>query len=273
MRQGITLLMLTAFALTGCETMDSTMTSMKSGMQNVGDRIAAIDISMPTMPSFGSHDEEEEMDAAIASTEGETIILATGDTSCPPVNIVPELGEIHQFSSDSVQINDTLISNAKISRIATDCTVNKNNVALEINMTFTGAIGPDAKLTPTDEPTVSYPYFVALTTADGNIIAKEVFSANMSYKGEQVEALTTDSMRQIIPLTSGGKASADEILIGFQLTDDELAYNQANISGDPFDMIGYSETDEVPSFGAPEDIQPATGETDDLSKPISVFGE
>ena len=60
MRQGITLLMLAAFALTGCETMDSTMTSMKSGMQNVGDRIAAIEISMPTMPSFGSDDEEEE---------------------------------------------------------------------------------------------------------------------------------------------------------------------------------------------------------------------
>lgn len=269
MRQGITLLMLAAFALTGCETMDSTMTSMKTGVQDMGNRIAAIDFSMPY---FGGDDADDSTEMNYdESAEGQALVLASGDTTCPPVSVVSELGEIHQFSNPDMQINDTLISNAKIARVTTDCTVNNNNVALEINMTFTGTIGPDAKVMSTDSPSFSYPYFVALTTNSGNIIAKEVFAANMSYKGEQTEAMTTESMRQIIPLNANGMTAADEILIGFQLSDDELAYNQATIQPDPFDALGIAP--DASYDGNPADIQPATGEPDELSRPISIFGE
>lgn len=256
MRQGITFMFIAAIALTGCETMDSAMTGIGDGARNVGNRIASIDFSVP---AFGRNSQKE----TITDNSNMATTKAAADATCPPVTTIEDLKQISQFESPSLQIDDTLISHAEITRVSSDCTINDYNVAIEINMMFSGNIGPKGKVTATDEANFSYPYFVALTSENGETLAKEVFTANLSYKGEQIEAMTTDNMRQIIPLDEQGHSTVKEIMIGFQLDEDELSYNREH-PVDPFaDIMPYNETQE------PEIIDDVDFGNDSLS----IFGK
>jgi hypothetical protein len=96
------------------------------------------------------------------------------------------------------------------------------NTTLEMRMAF--GRGPAAT---TD--TRTYQYFVSVTRRDSAVISKETFSIPVTFRpGEtRVEVVQTFSNLMIpraTPTTSGGNF---EILVGFELTDDQLEYNRS----------------------------------------------
>ncbi|QQG37151.1 MAG: hypothetical protein HYS17_05155 [Micavibrio aeruginosavorus] len=190
-----------ALGLTGCET-----------MTDVKNRLAAIDF-----PSFSSDDEIQPAEGAVmASAEG-----------CPQVAVVEDLKHLSQFETPANPTPETNISSISMTGMESSCSKTEKTVAVDIGLRFDAALGPKATNWKTESHSFAYPYFVAVTTPSGEILSKEVFAATIRYDANETALTQEESMRQVIPLREGQDVSGYEILIGFQLTDDELNYNRS----------------------------------------------
>jgi len=69
---------------------------------------------------------------------------------------------------------------------------------------------------------LSVPFFVALADPGRQIVAKEVFTADLVFEAESESARTVEEFEQWIPLGPGENGLAYETLVGFQLTQDQL---------------------------------------------------
>lgn len=199
-----------ALGLTGCE-------SMKA----MRDSISSIDF-----PYFG----DPETTTAQKMATDEDGILATNTVGCPQVAVVEDLKTLTQFETPSKPTPGTKISSITLSGIKSACNITKNTVAVDIGLRFEGHLGPQADEWKTQSRSFAYPYFIAVTTQSGEIISKEVFAATISYEKAEKALIQEESIRQVIPLRNGMTASSYEILVGFQLTDDELNYSRMMIS-------------------------------------------
>ena len=69
---------------------------------------------------------------------------------------------------------------------------------------------------------LSIPFFVALTDANRQIVAKEVFGAEIAFAANDMRARTVEAIEQWIPLGPGESGAAYETLVGIQLTPAQL---------------------------------------------------
>lgn len=98
-----------------------------------------------------------------------------------------------------------------------------------MKLIFNGKLGPKGREKVSDKPFFSYPYFVAVTSPGGKIMAKEIFAASMTYGSHESTHSYFEKLREVIPISSKENAKNYKILIGFQVTKDQLAYNRANM--------------------------------------------
>lgn len=191
-----------ALGLGGCES-----------MQAMKDKVASIE-----MPSLWSDDKIEQ--------DADGIVMASNE-GCPQVAVVDDLKMLSQFETPAAPTPETNISSVNITGMKSSCTVGANNtVAVNIGLRFDGELGPKASAWNSESHNFAYPYFVAVTTPTGEILSKEVFAATLRYDKGEMAISQEESMRQVIPLKDVADASGYEILIGFQLTNEELAYNR-----------------------------------------------
>ncbi len=190
-----------ALGLSGCES-----------MQTARDKMSSIDF-----PYFGDSDEAEKAPDAVT--------LASA-ADCPQVAIVDDLKNLTQFETPSAPTPGTKISSITLSNMESTCSLNEKTVAVDLTLTFDGQIGPKATSWKTESHSFAYPYFIAVTTPTGEILSKEVFAATIRYDGDETAITQKENIRQVIPLREKMSAAGYEILIGFQLTDDELNYSR-----------------------------------------------
>ena len=207
-----------AFGMTGCES-----------MQAARDKMASIDF-----PYFGASKEEE------IAADADGIVMANNE-GCPQIAVVDDLKTLTQFEIPSAPTPGTKISSVAITGMESSCALTDKTVAVNIGLRFDGQLGPQAADWATESRSFAYPYFVAVTTPAGEILSKEVFAATIRYENGEMAITQQEKMRQVIPLPEKTSASGYEILIGFQLTEDELQY--ARMTGT-----------------APANIEPAAGQ-------------
>ncbi|MCB1563038.1 MAG: hypothetical protein KDJ75_05625 [Alphaproteobacteria bacterium] len=149
--------------------------------------------------------------------------------ACPHIEIVEELGTLHDFGNQTGAQESDLISTVQIRESSNSCFYENKSVTIDLELAFDGALGPRGRLKDSDKPSLSYPFFVAITDGGGTILAKEIFSVSLVYGAEQNSQTATEKLRQIIPVPSKQKGASYKILTGFQLSQDQLAYNRAMI--------------------------------------------
>lgn len=274
-------LMTIMMPLSACESVDS-------AMQDVKNRFAEMNLSVPEVRPANERNpynvnegqyaetKTEQPAPIIISNEGETsdAVLAEavqeaaaepktladnlrfGDT-CPKATMVRELNALHQFTNPERPSPESRISSLMLTGIKTKCKNNANNAVVEIDLTFEGSLGPRARARAADRPSFAYPYFLAITTDNGNIIAKEVFAASVNYDKNQDRIVHNENIRQIIPL-NGEYGGQKAIMLGFQLNEGELAYNRSLKGTPPFMRDG-----------KPEKIETAAG-TESTDKPMAI---
>ena len=190
-----------ALGLTGCES-----------MQTARDKISSIDF-----PYFGASDKSE-------ATQKTAMLASPAD--CPQAAIVDDLKNLTQFETPSAPTPGTKISSITLSSMESKCSLNEKTVAVDMTLTFDGQIGPKAASWKTESHSFAYPYFIAVTTPTGEILSKEVFAATIRYDRDETAITQKENIRQVIPLRENMSAAGYEILVGFQLTDDELNYSR-----------------------------------------------
>lgn len=199
--------MLMALALSGCETMNKFGDSLKS-------------IELPKITAKG------EADAADVSQAGGSGLFSVGGESCPQVKGLADLATISQFSSSGEMTPDKMISDTKLEKIDSKCTIAGNSVSVELELNFTGVLGPVGVKDLDGQANYTYPYFLSVISPDGKILSKDVFALSMVYENGQIAYHRQDKLRQVIPLMTGQNANQFQIMIGFQLSEQELAYNR-----------------------------------------------
>ena len=73
----------------------------------------------------------------------------------------------------------------------------------------------------------TYPYFISVITLSGQILSKDVFALAMMYDKGVARMVKQDKLRQTIPLMERQSASGFQVVVGFQLTEEELDYNRS----------------------------------------------
>lgn len=149
--------------------------------------------------------------------------------NCPTVEIVNELSMLSEYMDVANPQADNLLSSVHLSQAESDCTYSGKNATVDIKLAFEGMLGPRGRTSASDKPFFSYPFFVAVTAPDGKILAKEVFGASMTYGTDQDTQTYYESLRQIIPIADPARGARYKVLVGFQLSQDQLNQNRAFI--------------------------------------------
>jgi len=239
-------------SLTACESMNTAMTDVKT-------RIAQIDLQNMKLPDFSQIEpsenisiNSEEYDTGVNVAQNtpknktidnanlatsmipqtmntdDTVRFAKGSATCPNIKIVDDLDVMHQFSSPKNPVERNRISSLYLTSLSGDCNVSGNNVVVDVNIEYEGILGPKARIWETDKPSFAYPYFMAMTDPSGNIITKDVYAVTMTYESGSSRVALKESLNQIIPKNNVRDLSDHTIMIGLQLTPDELAFNRTD---------------------------------------------
>ena len=147
---------------------------------------------------------------------------------CPEVVVVDDLSFMSEFADGSTRSNQ-LVSRVLMNGAQTTCSFQRDFVELDIKLSFTGELGAKGRLRPNDKPYVAYPFFVAVTDQERNLLAKEVFSASMTFNRDENSHTYVENLRQLIPIDSQGEANDFVVMIGFQMSEEQLRYNRANM--------------------------------------------
>jgi len=178
--------------------------------------------------------------------KAESLVSANNiNKNCPQIVVVDELSALSEFADISRAEESNLISRVQMQAASSNCIYNAGTVRADVKLVFESVLGQRGKAQNNDRPFFSYPFFVAVTDANNNILAKEVFAASMTYERDENRHTYYENLRQIIPIERRADGPKYKILVGFQLSDKQLEYNR-----DTMVFATQSEGAEAP---APED--------------------
>jgi predicted small secreted protein len=184
-----------------------------------------------TMNAMGQRFMDATSTANSVSPGDDEALLGYG-YNCPSVEIVQELNTTNDFMDFTTPRADELVSRVSMSSPQLSCEYKNGTAIVDLRFKVDGTLGPRGRIKDTDTPILSYPFFVAVNkatlTSTTKIMAKEIFSASITYnKGEDAHTYY-ETMRQVIPAASHAEGTKYKIYLGFQLTPEQLAYNRAN---------------------------------------------
>ena len=163
--------------------------------------------------------------ANVVDGKSETLLASP----CPQVEIVNDLSSISDFTNPKKQKKKNLISRVDIKSAESTCKLASKSAIIDLKLIFDGELGTKGRVKSSDKPFFSYPFFIAVTSPGGKIMAKEIFAASLTYGSSETTHIYSENLRQIIPITSKKHANQYRVLIGFQVTPEQLAYNREHM--------------------------------------------
>jgi hypothetical protein len=139
---------------------------------------------------------------------------------CPQTSVIAAANRAVKFSGPGRDLTDILVE-AEILSAVGKCSYRRDQVVGDTLVRFIAAAGPALR---NNQGAVDY--FVAITDGAGNVVAKQEFQLAIRFEGNVSTVELSEELRQTIPLAKGANAGSYQILVGFQLTREELAYNR-----------------------------------------------
>lgn len=156
------------------------------------------------------------------STLRDTFDTRQNAGACPPAGSVYNASRIVKFDSET-KVFGNIEYSGEIVDVRLSCRyAGTDPVRVQLDLDFAFGKGPKAT-----SNSHAYTYWVAVVRRSGKVLNKEYFTVNADFRNEKVSA-TTESLNQIlIPRSDESVSAANfEILVGFDLTEDQLTYNK-----------------------------------------------
>jgi hypothetical protein len=144
---------------------------------------------------------------------------------CPPAGSVYDVARYVSFKDGSEELYTNIEYTGEITDVRMFCRyADDDPLVAEMEIDFAFGKGEAAKAGEH-----VYPYFVAVTRRNGKVLAKEHFAIKGNFAGgKRLDGQTAKLMRIKIPrLDESVSGSNFEILVGFDLTAEQLAFNRA----------------------------------------------
>ena len=141
---------------------------------------------------------------------------------CPRVSILKQTSLLTLYGEGPGRDDVDVAFELALRDVASDCDLNVDDeagggVAVTFALPIYATRGPAAE---TDR--LSVPFFVALADPGRQIVAKEVFTAEIAFDADGASARAVEEIEQWIPLGPGEFGLGYETLVGFQLTPAQL---------------------------------------------------
>lgn len=146
---------------------------------------------------------------------------ARDEGSCPRLAILDDLNRVTKFREGPGRDLTDVAYTARLTKADGFCTAEKSGVKVEMKVSVVVERGPAATGNAVD-----LQYFVAIADANRRVLAKEVFPTRIPFDGNQRLAGSSEEIEERIPLPRGADPSDYSIVVGFQLTPDEIEYNR-----------------------------------------------
>jgi hypothetical protein len=168
--------------------------------------------------------------ALLAALAGLTLLSACSSTedeptpSCPKVLILADAEKFTQFRPGKGRDITDIVAEGEIAGFKGACQFGKRNETIEmtLSVSFTltrGAANADGL--------VSFPYFVAVPSMFPDPAGKAVMPVTVQFPGNLSKVRYNDEELTLsLPLGAGQGGASYEVIIGFQLDEDQVAYNR-----------------------------------------------
>ena len=133
---------------------------------------------------------------------------------CPNVAVVRDAGTAYVAGADG-----QLAHKATLTGFGGTCEYDESGVTIEADLSIRAQSGPAFA-----GGTAHYEYFVAVTDADRNVLAKQVFGADVNLSGGT--GVVQERLVQFIPLPPTVDGRYYEVLAGFQLAPEQVEANR-----------------------------------------------
>ncbi len=153
-------------------------------------------------------------------------LISPATADCPRVSALPELARVTQFADETNPVASTILSETVLNKLESSCITTETSINLDIVLNFTSTLGTAGLSQNSTESSYSHAYFVAVVNPAGQIIAKDVFALSPVFQSGQKEIFSSERLQQTIPLSSTTPANQYQVMIGFQLSEAELAHNR-----------------------------------------------
>jgi hypothetical protein len=144
---------------------------------------------------------------------------------CPRAGIVPDANVMVLFREGAGRDLTDVVAQAQIVDVAVTCEYSAARrppgMTLDLQVALAAERGPADRARR-----ATLPYFVAILDGDQNIVAKEFFEARFEFPDNRTRVGRVDELEPRIPLRSNFDGPSYRLMIGFQLTPDQLAWNR-----------------------------------------------
>jgi len=141
--------------------------------------------------------------------------------ACPRATILGDGASVTKFRDGSGRDLTDVVARAEIVDASVECDYNRNGVDVAMQIAIAATRGPADRARMAD-----FDYFVAVADAQRNILAKEVFRVRVAFPETQNRVGTIERIEPHIPLKNRAEGVSYQIVVGFQLTPEELEWNR-----------------------------------------------
>lgn len=142
---------------------------------------------------------------------------------CPRLVLAEYADRLMRYNSD-VRVSENLLYDARFLQAGGDCGYDENVIDVSMTVRIAVALGPAAT-----EDNAPIRYFVAIArNSDHSVVARGSFDTLVEFPGVTKHSGTVEEFEQTIPLRDGETGADYVILLGFEMTPEELAYNRSN---------------------------------------------
>lgn len=140
---------------------------------------------------------------------------------CPRAGVIPEAATLTKFRPGPGRDLTDILFEVRFTNIQTTCKYDSKGVKVDLRLALVVERGPaDRSRKAEFEYVVGIPRFQPLPEW------KEAFAMKAEFPGGQRRVGLSDEVELRIPLPAGRSAADDEIVVGFQLTKDEIEFNR-----------------------------------------------
>jgi hypothetical protein len=155
---------------------------------------------------------------------GEAPALAVTRPDCPTTAALADAADLRRYRTPGSQDLTDLVVNARITGLSGACVFadRRRSVRVTLTLAMEATRGPGAT-----ERSIAIPYFVAVTDAQDRILDKAVYSGPAEFPANRSRVrLTGEQVTLTLPISAERPPASYPVVVGFQLTEAELALNR-----------------------------------------------
>lgn len=152
----------------------------------------------------------------------------TPQLPCPRVSVLKDASLATQFRQGGGRDLTDVAYEAELEQGTLGCTYERDQSAVTVT-TAVRVVATRGPALQTNDITLVY--FVAVVDKEQNIVGRERFQAQLTFAQGQRRSGSVEEIEQIIPIRQGLRGFDYEVLVGFELQQDQLQYNRERDSG------------------------------------------